>query len=150
MKYKFKFLTESDETKLHSLLTKKNVKYDYNVNLLKKEEVFIFEETLARSIRCLLENQGGEMIKEDDVKDEENIEIEETPKEISKTDTLVEELFPWIELEVSKEQIQSVLWAIAQLNADEEVLEVIGQIRKEEEKSFYDTHPDFKEEEDDE
>ena len=146
IKYIFRSLTESEKSKLHSDLKKQNIKYDYDIDLLKKQEVFMFNESLDRKTRYWLEAQGATGIK-----DSEDKTITEDVEEVvdvntSEFDSIVSEIHAWIELEVSKEDIYKVLWAMAMTGEDEKILETIKKMREEDDKSFRDSHPDFEEE----
>jgi len=130
-KYSFRFLTESEESKLHSDLKKKKVIYDYDIDHLKKETTLVFNESLDRTTRYWLEANGGCVIQDSEEPETIKEDIGEVTKvEALELDSLVSEIGEWIEATIEPEQIYDVLWAMAMMKDDEKVLNGIKKLRE--------------------
>ncbi len=132
VKYSFGFLTESEESKLHSFLKKNKVNYDHGINFKENKYNFIFEEALKKDVRFWLEAQGGICVKEEE---EPETPITEDVEEVTRVedlelDSLISQLQEWVEVDVSKEQIYDVMYAMAMVKEDEKILAAIKKMRE--------------------
>jgi hypothetical protein len=119
--FKLNSITQEDEDKILRTLDNQKIKYDYRSNGTNR--VLFLRESASPKLLEYFDDHNIELLKE---------AVKEVPdvKE-AVLEGIVNSLYEWISADVSKEQIYSVIWALAMSKEDQKFNEAVRSMREE-------------------
>lgn len=117
--YKIGSISQEDEGKILRILDNQKINYDYRCNGANR--ILFLKESASPKLLEYFNDNSIELLKEDvkEVPDIKNAALE----------GIVQSLYEWISADVSKEQIYSVIWALAMSREDESFNQAVLEIR---------------------